>query len=326
MLYPNDVAVIILNYNNAKDTINCLQAVYNLDTQPGAIVIVDNSSTDNSVHEIKAKLVEWNILYITEKNENSNIKTILFLLDENNGYGAGNNAGIHIAEQIRSCSAYWLLNNDTIPKKNALSALCNRYNKCDQDAIVGSTIVYYSNPSIVQCAAGNSIIAWLGVTRPIYGGKNISSILSLPETQVERHLGQISGASLFVSKNIFCKIGKLREDFFLYLEDTDFCIRAQKKAIPLLWAKDSIVMHKEGGTTGAGTNMCFYRPQWVDFLMLRNRAHLVRNYFPYAIPILCISYLVVICRRLIRKQPNRVLLVCKALWHGLVGRMGKIKC
>ena len=327
MLHPNEVAVIVLNYNNAIDTINCLRAIYDLVISPGAIIIVDNASTDNSVKEIKTKLMEWNIPYTTEyKKENKKIyiKTIFCMLTENNGYAAGNNAGIRVVKNFTTCTAYWLLNNDTIPKKNSLNALCERYNQCDQDAIVGSTIVYYSNPAKVQCAAGDRVFVWLGITRAICEDRSLYSVLSLPESKVERQLGHISGASLLVSKNIICKIGKLREDFFLYLEDTDFCIRARKKSIPLLWAKKSIVLHKEGGTTGAGTNTILHRPKWVDFLMLRNRARLVRNYFPFALPLLCISYFVVICRRLIRKQPNRVLLVCKALWQGLVGKMGKI--
>lgn len=117
----------------------------------------------------------------------------------------------------------------------------------------------------------------------------------------------------------------IREDFFLYLEDTDLSIRARKAGIPLLWARDSIVFHKEGGTTGAASanNAHFQRPLWVDYLMLRNRARLVRDHYPLGIPLLCASYLAVAFKRLLRNQPDRVPLVFKALWHGLAGKMGK---
>mgnify|MGYP000124170770 FL=1 len=57
--------------------------------------------------------------------------------------------------------------------------------------------------------------------------------------------------------------------------------------------------------------------------MLRNRARLVRDHYPLAIPLLCASYLAVAFKRVLRKQLDRVPLVFKALWHGLAGKMGK---
>lgn len=62
---------------------------------------------------------------------------------------------------------------------------------------------------------------------------------------------------------------------------------------------------------------------WVDYLMLRNRARLVRDHSPLGIPLLCASYLAVAFKRVLRKQLDRVPLVFKALWHGLAGKMGK---
>ena len=148
---------------------------------------------------------------------------------------------------------------------------------------------------------------------------------SLNIDATEKELGYITGASLLLHEEALRRIGMIREDFFLYLEDTDLSIRASKAGIPLLWARDSIVFHKEGGTTGAASanNAHFQRPLWVDYLMLRNRARLVRDHYPLGIPLLCASYLAVAFKRLLRKQPDRVPLVFKALWHGLAGKMGK---
>ena len=59
MLHPQDVAVILLNYNGAQDTIACLHSLYSLETLPGAIIVVDNASTDNSVPRIMSVWQQW---------------------------------------------------------------------------------------------------------------------------------------------------------------------------------------------------------------------------------------------------------------------------
>ena len=329
MLHPQDVAVILLNYKGSQDTVSCLRSLYSLATPPGAIIVVDNASPDDSVNRIMTAWQQWATPYLIHQNSKNEIESsftaLLLHLNENNGYASGNNAGIRLAQQLTSCSAYWILNNDTEPQLHALKALCDRYNTSDQDAFIGSTLVFSAQPSYIQCAAGDRVIDRLGITIPVCGGMELSRVLTLPASDVEKQLGQITGASLLVTQSAIRRVGLIREDFFLYLEDTDFSIRARKAGIPLLWARDSIVFHKEGGTTGAASanNVHFQRPIWVDYLMLRNRARLVRDHYPLGIPLLCASYLAVAFKRVLRKQLDRVPLVFKALWHGLAGKMGK---
>ena len=59
MLHPQEVAVILLNYNGAQDTIACLHSLYSLESLPGAIIIVDNASTDDSVLQIMSVWQQW---------------------------------------------------------------------------------------------------------------------------------------------------------------------------------------------------------------------------------------------------------------------------
>ena len=321
MLHPQDVAVILLNYNGAQDTIACLHALYSRETLPGAIIVVDNASVDDSVTRIMSAWRQWSTPRLVhaqnpgEKEEPA--KAVLLQLDENNGYASGNNAGIRLA-------AYRILNNDTEPDPYALEALCVRYNQAGL-ALVGSTLVFSYDEETIQCAGGGKLIPYLGLTSHLHQSEKIRDLETLNIDATEKELGYITGASLLLHEEALRRIGMIREDFFLYLEDTDLSIRASKAGIPLLWARDSIVFHKEGGTTGAASanNAHFQRPLWVDYLMLRNRARLVRDHYPLAIPLLCASYLAVAFKRVLRKQPDRVLLVFKALWHGLAGKMGK---
>lgn len=328
MLHPQDVAVILLNYNGAQDTIACLRSLYSLEVLPGAVIVVDNASTDDSVPRIMSAWQQWGTPCLVQAQrpggkENST-KAVLLQLDENNGYASGNNAGIRLANALTSCTAYWILNNDTEPNPYALEALCARYNQAGL-ALVGSTLVFSYDEETIQCAGGGKLVPFLGLTSHLHQSEKIKNLDTLNIGDTEKELGYITGASLLLHKDVLQHTGLLREDFFLYLEDTDFSIRARKAGIPLLWARDSIVFHKEGGTTGAASanNAHFQRPSWVDYLMVRNRARLVRDHYPLGIPLLCASYLAVAFKRLLRKQPDRVPLVFKALWHGLAGKMGK---
>lgn len=329
MLHPQDVAAILLNYNGAHDTIACLRSLYNLEARPGAIVVVDNASTDDSVPRIMSAWQRWAMPHFVQAGKSGGkagpTGAQLLQLDENNGYASGNNAGIRLAKSLTSCTAYWLLNNDTEPDPHALEALCARYDRAGIPALVGSTLVFSYDEETIQCAGGGKLVPYLGLTGHLHQGKKIKDLDTIDIDETEKELGYITGASLLLHKDVLQHTGLLREDFFLYLEDTDFSIRARKAGIPLLWARDSIVFHKEGGTTGAASanNARFQRPLWVDYLMLRNRARLVRDHYPLGIPLLCVSYLAVAFKRALRKQPDRVPLVFKALWHGLVGKMGK---
>jgi GT2 family glycosyltransferase len=97
------VAIVILNYLNYKDTIECVESIA-IDQYPAKeIIIVDNGSTNDS----KAKL--------EEKFRNIDGLHLLFN-DRNEGFARGNNIGIRYATDILGCSFVLLVNNDTIFK------------------------------------------------------------------------------------------------------------------------------------------------------------------------------------------------------------------
>lgn len=332
MLSPKDVVVILINYGNPEDTITCLQALYSQIKVPGAIIVVDNNSPDDSIQRIQKSWQQWARPVLFSENEDKKISphsnAILLSLTKNNGYASGNNAGILLAQKLPFCQAFWLLNNDTLPDIYALQCLCDRHNNASEPAIIGSTLVFFYDKKTIQCTAGNKFNYYFGLTSPLNQGRDISELSNIYPEDVESLLGFITGASLLFPKDVLKKTGLLREDFFLYLEETELCIRARKQGVCLLWARESIVIHKEGGTTGASSinNISFQRPIWVDYLMLRNRARLIRDHYPLALPLLSLSYLAVACNRFLRKQPQRIPLVFSALWHGLWGKMGKPDC
>ncbi|EFC4470304.1 glycosyltransferase, partial [Escherichia coli] len=59
------IYIVVLNWNGAIDTINCVKSLMNLNYDDYKIIVVDNCSTDNSYDSIKENL---NALYITGKS------------------------------------------------------------------------------------------------------------------------------------------------------------------------------------------------------------------------------------------------------------------
>ena len=324
-------AVILVNFCNASDTIACLRALSMLQEEPGMVIVVDNNSHDDSLSDI---LQAWSAfadpLLVPADTSNVSVppgaRNILLARATNDGFAGGNNAGIRLAFQNSACQAVWLLNNDAIPEPNALQALCQRMSSEKILGIVGSTLVYGQDKSTVQALAGSTLNRVLGTTAAIGGGHTLQEAINVSQHDVEQRLDYINGASMLLQREVVETIGLFDEKFFLYYEETEYCIRAHKAGYALAWAPESIVYHKEGGSTGAvskGRNRAFSRPAWVDYLGLRNRVYMMRKHYPWFLPLVVLSYVGVMLNRIRRGQTERIALVCRALWDGICVHMGR---
>jgi GT2 family glycosyltransferase len=155
------VAIIILNWNGWKDTIKCLESVYNLNYPNFEVIVVDNGSRDDSVKKIKKWvsehsgkskiLLEYDRISAlqggrSKKEESleyvsSNLRMILIKNEENLGYAGGNNVAIHYAFHKKSPSDYvFILNNDAEVDKHCLTHLIEVAGKTDA-GVVGAVIM-----------------------------------------------------------------------------------------------------------------------------------------------------------------------------------------
>lgn len=97
------VAIVILNYLNYFDTIECVQSI-SIDQYPAKeIVIVDNGSSNDSKQQLEERYAQCDGVH-------------LILSDKNEGFAGGNNLGICYATDVLKCSFVLLVNNDTIFK------------------------------------------------------------------------------------------------------------------------------------------------------------------------------------------------------------------
>ncbi|MFU2362838.1 MAG: glycosyltransferase, partial [Clostridiales bacterium] len=120
-----DISIIIVNFNTAKMTGECIESIYkHIHGIDFEIILVDNNSTDNSVAYLKKKFPEMELIS----------------LKENIGFGRANNCGAKKAKG----KYLFLLNSDTLLFDNALFSFfnfCEKHNKTLSIGVVGGMLL-----------------------------------------------------------------------------------------------------------------------------------------------------------------------------------------
>src|SRR6476620_9739852 len=120
----SQVYIIILNYKNWRDVVECLDSILHLDYRDYKIFVVDNNSQNDSLQEMmkwidlhsqidgaKVSYQYYTAQQFSQHNNIENTKKISFIQNShNNGFAAGNNL---VLQQVAGKDAYvWLLNPD----------------------------------------------------------------------------------------------------------------------------------------------------------------------------------------------------------------------
>ena len=271
------VACIVLNWNGWRDTIECLDALRLCTYRNVTVIVLDNGSTDNSVAKIRAAHPDM----------------LLLQTRINLGFAGGNNIGIRHALAHRA-DYLWLLNNDTKPAPDALSALVS---KARTDARIGAvaSICYDAGaPSTVQIWAGGRVNLWIGY------------IHNSTTPRSDDWFHTLNGTSILIARSALEDIGLLDEGFFLYWEDTDFCLRLRKRGWRLAAASESRILHKISASTGGNRYT-------LDRYLTASGLRLLRLHSPAPRFSLFLFVTMRLARRILRLQLAR----CKSVWAGV---------
>jgi hypothetical protein len=239
--------------------------------------VVDNGSTNDSIVRIRA----------------AHPDIVLLESKENLGFAGGNNMGIRHA-LAHGADFVWLLNNDTKPDPNALSALVAAALANNKIGAVASICYYADSPSSVEAWAGARVNLWIGYGR--------NSRAPRPDDWFD----SLNGTSVLVSRAALEDVGLLDEGFFLYWEDTEFCLRLREKGWLIAAAPDSHVLHKVSASTG-GNRLALDRYQTASGLRL------LRLHSPAPFLASLAFLLIRFARRLARLQFDR----CASVWAGI---------
>src|SRR3990170_5525750 len=158
------IYIILLNWNSWADTVACVTSLLESDYKDFQIIIADNASTDGSVGRILEKLglmagKDGKMLTVRCLSEDDALKNgtapevpcdvTVIRNNANYGFGGGNNRGLKYILKNGGFDYVWLLNNDTIVERRALSALIAEAEKDKKAAFVGSVLRYFEKPDII---------------------------------------------------------------------------------------------------------------------------------------------------------------------------------
>ncbi|UCC65205.1 MAG: glycosyltransferase family 2 protein [Anaerolineae bacterium] len=216
------VLVIVLNWNGLADTPECLASLKRLDYPTYETVVVDNGSTDGSVPVIRDHFPMVTVL------EN----------DENLGYAGGNNVGLRYT-LAQSADYALLLNNDTEVAPCFLRHLVQAAEASPMVGIAGPTIYYHERPDRIWSAGGT--IDWR---------RGKTSMAGFNEVDVgqfgiaPREVDFVTGCALLVKREVIERVGLLDERFFVYYEETEWCVRARRGGFEVVHVPRAKVWHK----------------------------------------------------------------------------------
>ncbi len=237
-----DVAIAIVTYRSAALTIDCLRSIEPERMTPGVrirVVVVDNLSGD--APEI-AKAIDANCWssWVT-----------LVTAPLNGGFAYGNNVAIRCAYELKPPDYVYLLNPDTVVRKGAIGSLVHFLAAHSDVGIAGSSLenldgtdwpIAFRFPSIMSEFEGG---LQLGLATRILR----RWVVPVQMSDVAEPIDWVPGASMMVRRAVIDAIGGFDENYFLYFEETDFCLRARRAGFATWYVPESRVMHIAGQST-----------------------------------------------------------------------------
>lgn len=226
------LSIIIVSWNVEKYLVNCLSSIEkNRPSVEYEIIVVDNASTDGIVDRIRRDFP--NVCLV------ENISNI--------GFAAANNQGIEMAKG----QYLFLLNPDTIVHPDAMDSLTKYLDEHEDVGACGPKLVREdgslyilngSDPTVRSLLYGKTIFRSLGIFRGHYKKLKNRKYDFNKQTQFD----QLSGSAIMVRKSVITEIGMMDENFFLYFEDVDLCVRLRKAGWKLVYVPDAVITHIGG--------------------------------------------------------------------------------
>ncbi len=245
--YEELVSIIILNYNAGELLFDCVNSIKKSNYKNYEIIIVDNSSMDNSHIECKEKFSDIHLI----ENE------------DNLGYCEGNNVGIRIAKGEYTV----ILNPDTIVDTNWLDELVLAWKENGEGLYQPKFLTTTDNKRLMS--VGNQIqLFGFGFSK----GKGEQDTNQYSEIE---SIGYASGTCLFSSTQLIKKLEMFDPFLFAYHDDLDLGWRAALKKINSFYVPNAIVYHPPEGFS-------FQWSKFKFFLLERNRLYCLLTHYSHS--------------------------------------------
>lgn len=221
-----DVSIVIVNYNTKVLICDCLDSIFSLTKRIDfEVIVVDNASSDGSETYVRERFPS--ILWV---NSGSNL-----------GFGRANNLGVE-----RAMGKYiFFLNSDTILLNDAVSLFFDHMELNREKESLGVLGAYLLDKN------GNVNISFGYFPTPISEFVYLWRKLcrkSIEVSNTDKYVDCISGADIFIPRELFLKIGGFDPRIFMYYEETDLQYRLSKIGINRKVITGPRIIHLEGGS------------------------------------------------------------------------------
>jgi len=221
------IAVIIVSFNGKSYLGDCLRCLEEQTLAPEKVIVIDNNSKDGSVEFLKeySLKTELNLEFIFSK--------------ENLGFTGGNNLGMKKALEEKM-DYIFLLNQDTEMEKDTLGKLLEAADR-EKDLFCLQPLILFADRKDVVQTAGDRI-HFLGFG---YLGDYLVRLEDFKKKIKRREeIPYASGAAMFIVSDALREVGFFDEDYFLYHEDMDLCLRARILKKKIFLVPQAFVYHK----------------------------------------------------------------------------------
>ena len=231
------VTVVIVNYKTPALTRRALLALYNSSVQPAEVILVDNNSQDNTIEIVKQEFPQVKLI----------------VNQDNLGFAKANNQAIR---QFSTQPYIWLLKSDTETGKKSLEELFDFMTTHPKVGALGPQLVY---PTRAWQSVGgyfpsiSNVFMYLipfTVFLPKFIRRKLKSLVIFPQAlpKESREIEYVTGAALLLRKEALDKVGLLSEEYFMYFEETDLCLRLKRAGWEVKVVDTDPVMHVYGGS------------------------------------------------------------------------------
>ncbi|HLC88033.1 MAG TPA: glycosyltransferase family 2 protein [Patescibacteria group bacterium] len=222
------LTIAILNFNSGDYLRRCLESIKNVEGEAEINVIaIDNNSSDQSfdLKDLKIKDVEF------VQNE------------ENLGFSKGYNKTL---QKIKS-EFVLLLNPDCLLQKGVIKKILEDFEEDKKTGAATCKIILPNGKTDLTAHRGFPT-PWASLLY-VLGNDSLYHLTNKMPDEIHE-VDAIAGAFFMTKKSILEEVGYLDEDFFLYGEDIDLCLRIKKKGYKILYDPEVEITHYKGISTG----------------------------------------------------------------------------
>jgi len=285
------IGVVTVTYNSGAVITEFMESLVGQSHKDYVLYVVDNASTDDTLQKLAPYTAKLSLILIDNQ--------------KNIGVAAGNNQGI-IQALADCCTQVLLINNDTEFEPELFEKLMIGMDEYQCEMLVPK-MLYHDQQDIIWFAGGHF--------------DTVKTYVNVHEGYDETDRGQYDQprqidyaptCCMLIKPSVFEKVGLMDEKYFVYYDDTDFCIRARKLKQTLYFYPSATLTHKVSSLTGGGES---------DFAIeyyMRNKVYFIKKHvsFPASYVYLGLTQ----CKLLLDGffgQQAHYKLKQKAFWAGL---------